>query len=68
MNEAVAGEAAGIKATDILALLTGEDTKKKSDVKPSSTDVTSKIENPEAKIEKTRGSKGIENPNPTIRN
>ena len=37
MNEAVAGEAAGIKVSDILALLDGEDNKK-SDGKPSTTD------------------------------
>ncbi|MEK6551973.1 MAG: Hpt domain-containing protein, partial [Bacteroidota bacterium] len=51
MNEAVAGEAAGIKVTDILALLTGEDTKK-SDVSPSVIDLTSKIQAQAVKIEK----------------
>ena len=51
MNEAVAGEAAGIKVSDILALLDGEDNKK-SDGKPSMTDLTSKILTQEAKIEK----------------
>lgn len=65
MNEAVAGEAAGIKVTDILALLTGEDTKK-SDVKPSSTDVTSKIETPEAKIEKPEVVKELKTQPPEI--
>ena len=58
MNEAVAGEAAGIKATDILALLTGEDTKKsavaeelKAQTQPSEIEENSKFQIPKSKIE-----------------